>query len=112
MAHARRAPRRSDARRDGANREAAGELRGVRLGLRGRGTWTFDNPGGSGAVEFDLSPDSASAEKAASDPRYREIAGDRIVSSDNALIRSLNIGVERLAIRLSEPRDQFECTGR
>lgn len=77
----------------------------------GRGGWTFDSPEGSGPVEFDLAPDSASAELARLDPRYGEISGDREVSSDDPLVRSMTIRVERLAIRSGESRAQFECAG-
>jgi len=77
----------------------------------GTGVWKEGTPRGTGEVLLQLSPDSASYERARSDPRYPEITGEQTVTSRHALIRELTIRVERILIRWAEPTVVRPCPG-
>lgn len=75
----------------------------------GIGQWTEHTASGSGEIFFNLSPDSASHERARRDPRYGEIVGEQTVTSDHPLIRAMTIRVERIFLRWAEPTVQRPC---
>ena len=75
----------------------------------GNGSWQEVIDGDTVSVGFYLRPDRESQEQARADPRYREIIGDRVVSSDHPLIRSMSIHVGELRIRWAYPEFTWFC---
>jgi hypothetical protein len=75
----------------------------------GTGSWSEQTAEGSGEMFIRLSPDSASHARARQDLRYEEIIGEKTVSSDHPLIRSMTIRIERILIRWGESSVQRQC---
>lgn len=72
----------------------------------GSATWTEPVGGDVGIV---LGASRASMDSASADPRFREILGERQVSSDHPLIRRMDVRVERIMVLWAEATVQYEC---
>ncbi|HEX9892337.1 MAG TPA: hypothetical protein VGA78_00375 [Gemmatimonadales bacterium] len=83
----------------------------------GSGSWTEPLPlvldsTGKGSIGIRLAPDSASDERLdqlGSDPRVRELYGNRQVMSDHLLLRGLTIEVRQLVQPWAEAAIQLDC---
>jgi hypothetical protein len=72
---------------------------------------SWSEPGQTAGIGLQLSPDSASWERARADPLYGSILGDRTLRSDHPLLRRLNIVVETISLSLAPLLDEHECRG-
>jgi hypothetical protein len=73
----------------------------------GGALWT--EPEG-GDVRIVLAPDREAMNALADDPRFREILGDREVSSDHPLIRGMDVRVVRIDVPWAQATVQYECS--
>jgi hypothetical protein len=79
------------------------------------GGFGWDYGGGAGWSEggddigLELAPDSASNANAGRDPRYGEILGERRVSSDHPLVRTMTIRVERIILTFRSNELEYNC---
>jgi hypothetical protein len=64
---------------------------------------------GDDAIGLRMSPDSASQAAAERDPRYTEILGDRLISSDHPLVRTMTIRVERIYLTFRGIELEYQC---
>jgi hypothetical protein len=85
------------------------ELTGFGWDYGGRASWSEPSPEGRGGVVLELAPHPDSLARAASDPRYPEILGDRAVRSDHPLMARLDVRVERVSVRLGPTAPEHEC---
>ncbi len=65
---------------------------------------------GGVAVGIHLLPIPGTDASVVSDPRYPEILGDRVVTSDHPLVRQMTIMVDRIDLAgPGERRTEYEC---
>jgi hypothetical protein len=76
----------------------------------GSGTWTELIDGEPADVRFILSVDRSDHERVSGSPDYREILGERDVSSDHPLIQTMTIRVGQPLLRWREPTVWWDCT--